>query len=130
SEPRKLLRRNKRQALVVRLEDDASLVQPVAPGRVVLGDPRVEHEVVCPPGDGDGIELDRSEAAEDLENALWARLYRAPWREQLPRHEEAPRRLGGHLERAFGFCGRTHGGVGTATLACVVTGRALGIGRH
>ena len=40
----------------------------VAPGGVVVGDARVQHEVVAPARDRDRVELDRAEPPEDLEH--------------------------------------------------------------
>jgi hypothetical protein len=66
AEPRELARRDEREPLVVRLEDLATLEERVAPGRVVVGDARVQHEVVVPAGDRERVELDRAKPAEHL----------------------------------------------------------------
>jgi hypothetical protein len=97
TEPGELARRDERQRLVGRLEDLTAFVERVAPGWVVLGDACVEHEVVVPAGDRDRIELDRSEPPQDLEHRLRPPFHRPRGREELPREEEAPRRIGRNL---------------------------------
>ena len=42
--------------------------------RLVVGDARVQHEVVAPAGNRDRVELDRAEPAEDLEDGVEASL--------------------------------------------------------
>jgi hypothetical protein len=59
TEPGDLARRNERQRLVGCLEDLTAFVKQVAPGGLVAGDARVQHEVVAPAGDRDRVELDR-----------------------------------------------------------------------
>ena len=61
AEPREVARRDEGESLVVRLEDLAPLVEQVAPRRVVVGDARVQDEVVGATGDRERIELDRAE---------------------------------------------------------------------
>ena len=73
----------------------APLVEQVAPSRVVVRDARVQHEVVAPPRDGDRVELDRAELAEDLEHGVGASLERSRRREEVPRNEETARGLSG-----------------------------------
>ena len=97
AEPWVLVGQDEREALVVRLEDVAPLVELVRPRRVVAGDARVQHEVVTPAGDGDRVELHRPPAAEDLERAVLASLERARGREHLARDEKAARILRGDL---------------------------------
>ena len=97
AEPRKLARRDEREPLVVRLEDLAALVEQVAPGGVVLGHARVQHEVVAPTGNRERIELDRAQSAEDIEHGVWSSLERTRRRERVARDEEATRGLGSDL---------------------------------
>ena len=89
AEPRKLAHRDERESLVVRLEDLPALVEQVAPGGVVLGHARVQHEVVVPTGNRERIELDRPQPSEDLEHGIWSSLERTRRRERVARHEEA-----------------------------------------
>ena len=102
AEPGELARRDEGEPLVVRLEDLAALVEQVAPAGVVVGDPRVQHEVVAPAGDRDRVELDRAEPAEDLEHGVEASLERSRRREEVPGDEKTARGLGGdpHAEDA------------------------------
>ena len=95
----------KRESLVVRLEDLAALVEEVAPGGVVVGDARVQHEVVAATGNGERIELDRAEATEDLEHGVMPSLERARGREHVARDEKATGGLGRdpHAEDAIGW---------------------------
>ena len=95
AEPGELARRDEGEPLVVRLEDLASVVQQLAPGGFVLGDPRVQHEVVCAAGNRDGVELDRAEPAEDLEHRIGASLERSRRCEEAPGNEKAARGLSG-----------------------------------
>ena len=97
AEPRELAHRDERESLVVRLEDLAAFVEHVAPVRVVAGDACVQHEIVAPTGNGERVELDRAEPAEDLEHRIGASLDRPRGREELPRDEKAARGLGGRL---------------------------------
>src|SRR5436190_16439121 len=96
TEPGELARRDERQRLVGRLEDLTAFVQHVAPGGLVAGDARVQHEVMAPAGDRDRVELDRPELPEDLEHPVKARE-RPRRREEVPRDEEATRRLSSDL---------------------------------
>jgi hypothetical protein len=89
-----LAREDEGESLVVRLEDLAPLVELVAPGGAVVGDARVQHEIVRTAGDIDRVELDRSEPAEHLEDGVATSFERARRREQVARDEEAARRLG------------------------------------
>ena len=87
----------KRESLVVRLEDLPAFVEEVAPGGVVAGHARVQHEVVSPTGDRERIELDRTEPTEDLEHGLRSSRERTRRREHLARDEEATCGLGRDL---------------------------------
>lgn len=100
TEPRELARRNERQRLVGRLEDLTAFVEQVAPGGLVVGDARVQHEVVVAAGDLDRVELDRPELPEDLEHPVEASLDRPRGCEEVPCDEKPPRRLSSdlHLE--------------------------------
>jgi hypothetical protein len=100
TEPGELVRRDERKCLVGRLEDLTALVEHVAPGGLVVGNARVQHEVVVPAGDRDRIELDRPELAQDLQHRFGASCERPGRREEVPRDEKATRRLGTdlHLE--------------------------------
>ena len=102
AEPRELAHRDEGESLVVRLEDLAALVEEVAPAGVVVGDARVQHEVVAPTGDRERVELDRAESAEDLEHGVGASLERSRRREEVPGDEKTARGLGGdpHAEDA------------------------------
>src|SRR5437879_5454957 len=73
-EPRELAHRDEGESLVVRLEDLAAFVERVAPGGVVVGDPRMQHEIVAPTGNRERVELDRPELAEDLEHGAGATI--------------------------------------------------------
>ena len=86
----------------VRLEDLAAFVESVAPTGLVIGDARVQHEVVAPTGDRQGVELDRAEPAEDLEHGLGASLEGSRRREEVPGDEKTARGFGGdpHAEDA------------------------------
>ena len=101
----KLARRDERESLVVRLEDLAALVEEVAPGGVVVGHARVQHEVVAATGDRERIELDRAESAEDLEHGVRSSLERTRRRERVARDEKATCGLSGdpHAEDAIGW---------------------------
>ena len=96
-EPREFARRDERQRLVGRLEDLTAFIQRVAPGGLVGGDARVQHEVVVPAGDRDRVELDRPELAEDLHHGFEASRDRPRRREEVPRYQKAPSRLGSYL---------------------------------
>ena len=96
TEPGELARWDERQRLVGRLEDLAAFVQHVAPGGLVAGDARVQHEVVVPAGDRDRVELDRPELPEDLEHAVRASRERPRGREEVPRDQKPTRRLSSH----------------------------------
>ena len=97
TEPGELARRDERQRLVGRLEDLTAFVEHVAPGGLVAGDARVQHEVVVPAGDRDRVELDRPELPEDLEHPVEASRERPRRREEVPRDEKATRRLSSDL---------------------------------
>jgi hypothetical protein len=97
TEPGELARRDERQRLVGRLEDLTAFVEQVAPGGLVAGDTRMEHEVVAPAGDRDRVELDRPELPEDLEHPVEASRERPRRREEVPRDEKAARRLSSDL---------------------------------
>ena len=94
AEPRELARRDEGESLVVGLEDLAALVEEVAPGGVVVGHARVEHEVVVASGNREGVELDRAESTEDLEHGVGASLERTRRRERVARDEKATGGLG------------------------------------
>ena len=96
-EPREVAREDERETLVVRLEQLAPLIERVAPGGVVAGDPRVEHQIVVAPRDRQRVELDRTEPTEDLEHPVEPTLDRTRGREQLPGDEETPCSLGGNV---------------------------------
>ncbi len=102
TEPGELARRDERQRLVGRLEDLTAFVEQVAPGGLVAGDARMQHEVVAPAGDRDRVELDRPELPEDLEHPVEAPRERPRRREEVPGNEKATRRLSSdlHLEDA------------------------------
>ena len=89
AEPRELARQDEGESLVVRLEDLAALVERVAPGGVVVGHARVQDEVVGATGNRDRIELDRAEAAEDLEHRVRSSLERTRRRERVAGDEKA-----------------------------------------
>ena len=96
-EPGEVAGEDERKPLVVRLEQLAPLVERVAPGGVVAGDPRVEHQIVVAPRDRQRVELDRTEPTEDLEHPVGATLDRTRGREQLPGDEEPPCGVGGNV---------------------------------
>jgi hypothetical protein len=100
AEPGELARQDERQRLVGHLEDLTAFVEQVAPGGLVVGDARVQHEVVVPAGDRDWVELDRPELPDDLEHRFGASRERPRRREEVPRDEKATRRVGSdlHLE--------------------------------
>ena len=100
--PRQLARRQQRQALVVCLEELAARVEEIlAPGRVVVGDARMQHEIVIAARDRQRVELDRAEPAEDLAHRLQTTGNGSRRREQVARDEEASCGFGGdlHLRR-------------------------------
>ena len=88
AEPRELARRNERESLVECLEDLAALVEKVAPGRVVAGHARVQHEIVGPAGNRERVELDGAETAEDLEHRVRSSLERPRRSERVARDEK------------------------------------------
>jgi hypothetical protein len=59
----------------------------------------VKHEVVVPTGNGQRVELDRAELAEDLEHGSGPSLERPRRREKLTGNEKAPRSLSGDPHR-------------------------------
>ena len=89
-EPRVLARQHEREPLVVRLEDLAPFVEELAPRRVVVGNARVQDEIVVAAGDRERVELDRPPAPEDLECPVRAGLERARGREHVACDEKAP----------------------------------------
>ena len=98
--PRELARREQVQPLVVRLEQLAPPVQElVAPGRVVVGDARMQHEVVVPARDRQRVELDRAEPAEHFPNGVEPSFDRARRSEQVARNEEAPGGVRGDMHQ-------------------------------
>src|ERR1700693_5425251 len=97
TEPGELAPWDKRQRLVGRLEDLTAFVEHVAPGGLVAGDARVQHEVVVPAGDRARVELDRPELPEDLEHPIEASHERPRRREEVPCNEKATCRLSGDL---------------------------------
>jgi hypothetical protein len=99
AEPRVPVHRDERESLVVRLEDLPTLVQLVAPRRLVAGDAGVQHEIVGSPCDGQRVELDRPQATEDLHDSGVSRGQRSRRREELPRDEEAACGFRGDLHR-------------------------------
>ena len=99
TEPGELARRDERQRLVGRLEDLTAFVEHVAPGGLVAGDARVQHEVVVPAGDRDRVELDRPELAQNLQHGVGASRERPRGREEVPRDEKPTRRLSSDLHR-------------------------------
>ena len=99
--PRELARQDERQRLVGHLEDLAAFVELVTPRRLVPGDARVQHEVVVPAGDREGVELDRPETPQDLEHAIGSASDRPRRREAVPRDKEATRRLRRDLHPAI-----------------------------
>ena len=71
--PRQLGGRHDRELLVVRLVEDAVLVQPsLGPFAPVAGDPRQEDQVVVAAGDLERVELERPDPVHDPEHALRA----------------------------------------------------------
>ena len=111
AEPGKLARRHEGESLVVRLEDLAAFVEELAPARLVVGDPRMQHEVVASPGDREGIELDRAELAEHVAHGIEAPLERSRRREEVPGDEKAPRSFSGDLH----WIGRERGARATVS---------------
>jgi len=99
AKPGELRRRDERERLVAGLEDLAPLVELVAPGGLVAGYARVEHQVVVPARDRDRVELDRAELPDHLEHRVGASFQRARGRQEVPRDEEAAGRLGADLHR-------------------------------
>ena len=98
--PRQLARRQQRESFVVGLEELAPYVEELlAPRRVVVGDARVQHEVVVPARDRQRVELDRAEPPEDLEHRLRTALDEARGRKQMARDEEASCGVGRDLHR-------------------------------
>src|SRR5439155_1173889 len=81
-----------------------SVEELFAPGRLVVGDASVEHEVVVPARDRQRVELDRAEPAEDLEHGVGASHDRARGREQVARNEEAPCGVGSDFHGQQGYC--------------------------
>ena len=61
----------------------------VGPGRVVVGDPRMEDEVVVAARDAERVELDRPEPLEDRHDALRTGGQRPRGSEEVPADEEA-----------------------------------------
>src|SRR5436190_23389060 len=108
AEPGELARRDELQRLVGGLEDLTALVEQVAPGGLVAGDARVEHEVVVPAGNGDRVELDRPELAKDPQHGFGASRKRPRRREKVAVDEKPPRRLSRdpHLVEGSGSCAR------------------------
>jgi hypothetical protein len=97
TEPGELARRDKRQRRVGRLEDLTAFIEHVAPGGLLAGNARLQHEVVAPAGDRDRVELDRPELPKDLEHPVETSRERPRRREEVPRDEKATRRLGSDL---------------------------------
>jgi hypothetical protein len=104
TKPGKLAHGDERQRFVGRLEDLAAFVQLVAPTGLVVGDARVEHEVVVSAGDRDRVELDRSEPPKDLDNPVEASRDGSRRCEEMPRDEKATRRLGSDLHPVDTSC--------------------------
>jgi hypothetical protein len=100
TEPGELARRDERQRLVGRLEDLTAFIEHVAPGGLVPGDTRVQHDVVVPAGDRDRVELDRPELAKDLQHSFGTSRERPRRREEVPRDQKATRRLSSDLHGA------------------------------
>jgi hypothetical protein len=99
ADPRQLARRQEAETLVVRLEQLAPCVEKLlATGWVVVGNASVEHEVVVPAGDGERVELDQTEPAEDLEHRIGASFERARGGEEVACDQEASRGLGACLQ--------------------------------
>src|SRR5262249_46265451 len=98
AEPGELAHRHEREPLVVRLEDLLPRPKLVAPGRVVVRDPRVHDEVVVATGNRNRVELDGAQPAKDLEHRGQATSDRASGREELARDEEAPRGLSADVD--------------------------------
>ncbi|HSO02563.1 MAG TPA: hypothetical protein VLS46_08550, partial [Gaiellaceae bacterium] len=59
----------------------------------------MQHEVVSPAGNGERVELDRAQAAKDVEHRIRPSLERARGRERVARHEEAACGLGTDVHR-------------------------------
>ena len=87
--PREFGRRDEGEPLVEGLEDLAAFEEEVAPRRVVVGHPCVQHEVVAAPGDRQGVELDRAKPAEDVEYRIGSSLERASRCERVACDEKA-----------------------------------------
>ena len=90
AKPWELARLHERKTLVVGLEQLAPFVQTLAPGGVVGGDARVEHQVVVAAGHGEWVELDPAEPPEDLKHAVTSTVERTRGREHVPGDEETP----------------------------------------
>jgi hypothetical protein len=97
AEPGELVDRYERQPLVVGLEDLASVVQLVAPRRVVVCNASVQDEVVRAARDRDRVVLNRAQPPDDLHDGFRAAGKRARRREKVPRDEKAARLVGGDL---------------------------------
>jgi hypothetical protein len=97
AEPREIARADERKTLVVRLEELAAFVESIAPGGVVAGDPRVEHQIVVAPRHRQRVELDRAEPTKDLEHSVRPAADRARGREHLPGDEETLCSVGGNV---------------------------------
>src|SRR6476620_8497313 len=97
TEPGELARRDKRERFVGRLEDLTAFIEHIAPGGLVAGDARVQHEVVVPAGDRNRAELDRPELPEDLEHPVGAARERPRRREEMARKEKTTCLLSGDL---------------------------------
>jgi hypothetical protein len=82
----------------------------VAPGGLVAGNARVQHEVVVPAGDRDRVHLDRPQLPEDREHCGRASLERARRREQLPGDEKTACVLLGDLHLGDATAGRGYVG--------------------
>ena len=99
AEPREVARQDEGESLVVRLEDLAPLVEQFAPGRVVVGHPRVQDEVVGAAGDRERIKLDRAETTEDLKHRDRSFPERTRGSERVARDEKAACGLTGDPHR-------------------------------
>ena len=96
-EPGVVARQDEREPLVDSLEDLTPFVEEVAPAGVVVGDARVEHDVVASARHRDRVVLEGAEPAEVVEHCVVPSFERPRRREQLARNEEAPRVVRGDL---------------------------------
>ena len=115
--PRQLAGRQQREALVVRLEQPALLVQQrIGPRPLIARDPGGEHEIVVAPGHVERVELERAQLLDHHLHGRRCGRQGARWREEVAADEEPARgravdrdgRMGWHPpmvpKRAVGRC--------------------------